>query len=105
MDRLRIPAGGRDAGGTGVVPGVENILNWMRYWLVLACLPVMGAERIPVVLSTDVGNEVDDQWAIVYLLTQPRFDVKGLLSAHAPTLSPPAGRTAYRVLRNVVEER
>lgn len=68
-------------------------------------LAVLAAqERIPVVLSTDVGNEVDDQWAIVYLLTQPRFDVKGLLSAHAPTLSPPAGRTAYRILRSVVEE-
>ena len=23
--------------------------------------------RVPVVLSTDVGNEIDDQWAIVYL--------------------------------------
>ena len=33
--------------------------------------------RIPVVLSTDVGNEIDDQWAIVYLLLQPRFDVLG----------------------------
>jgi purine nucleosidase len=64
----------------------------------------MAQERIPVVLSTDVGNEIDDQWAIVYLLTQPRFDVKGLMSAHAPTLSPPAGHTAYRILRSVVEE-
>jgi purine nucleosidase len=68
-------------------------------------LSLSGAqERIPVVLSTDVGNEVDDQWAIVYLLTEPRFDVKGLMSAHAPTLRPPAGRTAYHILRSVVEE-
>jgi inosine-uridine nucleoside N-ribohydrolase len=67
-------------------------------------LSLRAAEKIPVVLSTDVGNEVDDQWAIVYLLTQPRFDVKGLLSAHAPTLSPPAGKTAYRILRSVVED-
>src|SRR5579872_2066615 len=73
--------------------------------LALAAQLIAADARIPVVLSTDVGNEVDDQWAIVYLLTQPRFDVKGLMSAHAPTLSPPAGRTAYRILRNVVEER
>lgn len=74
--------------------------------LVPAALPLAAAEpRIPVVLSTNVGNEVDDQWAIVYLLTQPRFNVKGLLSAHAPTVSPPAGRTTYRILRSVVEER
>jgi purine nucleosidase len=69
-----------------------------------ACSAALAQERIPVVLSTDVGNEIDDQWAIVYLLTQPRFDVKGLMSAHAPTLSPPAGRTSYRILRTVVEE-
>ena len=50
-----------------------------------------GQSRIPVVLSTDVGNEIDDQWAIVYLLLTPRFDVKGIMSAHAPSISPPAG--------------
>lgn len=56
-------------------------------WLTLLfALSLAARERIPVVLSTDVGNEIDDQWALVYLLTQPRFDVKGLLSAHAPTL-------------------
>src|SRR5438045_631726 len=74
------------------------------FFCALQALSLLAAERIPVVLSTDVGNEVDDQWAIVYLLTQPRFDVKGLLSAHAPTLSPPAGKTAYRILRSVVED-
>ena len=49
--------------------------------------------RIPVVLSTDVGNEIDDQWAITYLLLQPRFDVLGVMSAHAPTITAPAGHT------------
>ena len=59
--------------------------------------------RIPVVLSTDVGNEIDDQWAIVYLLANPRFDVRGIISAHAPSLVPPAAHTSYLILRNVVE--
>lgn len=73
----------------------------------LLCVSGRAADedKIPVILSTDTGNEVDDQWAIVYLMTHPRFDVKGLLSAHAPSISPPAGRTAWRILKSVVEER
>src|ERR1700681_2554223 len=61
--------------------------------------------RIPVVLSTDVGNEIDDQWAVTYLLLQPRFEVLGVMSAHAPTISAPAGQTSYRILVDVVENR
>ena len=61
--------------------------------------------RIPVVLSTDVGNEIDDQWAVAYLLLQPRFEVLGVMSAHAPSLAAPAGYTSYRILRDVVENR
>ena len=61
--------------------------------------------KIPVVLSTDVGNEIDDQWAITYLLLQPRFDVLGVMSAHAPTITAPAGYTSYRILVDVVENR
>ena len=61
--------------------------------------------RIPVVLSTDVGNEIDDQWAITYLLLHPRFEVLGVMSAHAPTITAPAGHTSYRILVDVVENR
>ena len=61
--------------------------------------------RIPVVLSTDVGNEIDDQWAITYLLLQPRFEVLGVMSAHAPSISAPAGHTSLRILVDVVENR
>ena len=70
---------------------------------------VYGAQnpdaRIPVVLSTDVGNEIDDQWTITYLLLQRRFDVLGVMSAHAPTITAPAGQTSYRILVDVVENR
>src|SRR5437762_8726545 len=61
--------------------------------------------RMPVVLSTDVGNEIDDQWAITHLLLQPRFDVLGVMSAHAPSITAPAGHTSYRILVDVVENR
>jgi inosine-uridine nucleoside N-ribohydrolase len=61
--------------------------------------------KIPVVLSTDVGNEIDDQWAVAYLLLQPRFEVLGVMSAHAPTITAPAGQTSHRILVEVVENR
>ena len=70
--------------------------------------PISGgrpADRIPVILSTDVGNEIDDQWAIVWLLTDPAFNVRGILSAHAPSLPDPSAHATFRVLEDVVERR
>ena len=63
------------------------------------------AAPTPVILSTDVGNEIDDQWAIVWLLTDPAFDVRGILSANAPSLPDPSAHASYRILRDVVEHR
>ena len=68
--------------------------------------PEIAADaRTPVVLSTDVGNEIDDQWTIAYLLFDPRVEVLGVMSAHAPSIAAPAGRTSHRILRDVVENR
>ncbi|MGH9396055.1 MAG: nucleoside hydrolase [Terriglobia bacterium] len=72
------------------------------FFLCCAC-SVLAAAKIPVILSTDVGNEIDDQWVIVYMMVNPQFDVLGVVSAHAPTLPPPSAHTTYLVLRNVVE--
>jgi len=69
------------------------------------CSAQIPDARVPVVLSTDVGNEIDDQWAITYLLLQPRFEVLGVMSAHAPSISAPAGETSLRILVDVVENR
>ena len=77
-------------------------------FLVLAlstALLLTAQSRIPVVLSTDVGNEIDDQWTIVYLLLREDLDVKGILSAHAPSIRPPAGKVSLDILRDVVEQR
>jgi purine nucleosidase len=63
------------------------------------------AAKVPVILSTDVGNEIDDQWAIAYLMTEPAFDVRGLLSAHAPSLPDPSAHSTFRILQEVVEQR
>ena len=59
--------------------------------------------RTPVILSADVGNEIDDQWAVVYMLTNPALDVLGIVSAHAPTVPDPSAHHTYRVLVDVIE--
>jgi purine nucleosidase len=62
--------------------------------------------KVPVILSTDVGNEIDDQWAVAYLLVdQQDFDVLGIISAHAPSLPDPSAHYTYLVLRDEVENR
>ena len=83
-------------------------LGWCLSILLASAASCFGTEpgqRVPVVLSTDVGNEIDDQWTIVYLLLQPKFEVLGVMSAHAPTIAAPAGRTSHRILIDVVENR
>ena len=87
-------------------------LNQMLQWKICFLFVILGLAwrlpaqaKIPVILSTDVGNEVDDQWAIAYLLTNPEFDVLGILSAHAPTLPDPSAHTTYLVLLDEVENR
>ena len=75
-------------------------------FLLLAMPPLAHATApVPVILSTDIGNEIDDQWAVAWLLTDPGFAVRGILSAHAPSLPDPAAHTSFRILRTVVEQR
>jgi purine nucleosidase len=73
--------------------------------LVLRVVPAIGSAKTPVILSTDVGNEIDDQWAITYMLVNPSFDVQGIISAHAPSLPDPSAHATYEVLVDVVERR
>ncbi len=73
--------------------------------LLLFSASIVAAAKPPVVLSTDVGNEIDDQWAIAYLLTSDRFDVKGIISAQAPSLPAPSAHATYKILVDEVETR
>lgn len=43
---------------------------------------------VPVVVSTDCGCEMDDQWAIALLALTPSIDLRAIVSAHAPGLPP-----------------
>ncbi|MGQ9486752.1 MAG: nucleoside hydrolase [Armatimonadota bacterium] len=40
-----------------------------------------------VLLSTDVGAEMDDQWAITHLTLHPRINLLGIVTTHTPYLT------------------
>lgn len=86
---------------------VRTMARWTKCLLILVLLSACAAAfaRTPVVLSTDIGNEIDDQWAIAYLLLNPNFQVLGLISAHAPSIPDPSGYNSYLLLRDEVENR
>lgn len=68
-------------------------------------IAVKASGSTPVILSTDIGNEIDDQWAVAYMLTNADFDVLGIVSAHAPSLPDPSAHTSYLILKDEVEVR
>ena len=45
-------------------------------------------KKIPVIFDSDIGGDIDDTWALVYLMKCPELDVKLLVSD--------AGNTIYR---------
>lgn len=44
--------------------------------------------KIPVILDTDIGTDIDDVWALVMLLNSPELDIKLIIPAN--------GNTTYR---------
>ena len=44
------------------------------------------ARQRDVILTTDCGADIDDQFAIAYLLLVPQVHVKAIVTTHAPTL-------------------
>lgn len=45
-------------------------------------------KQLRVIVSSDVGNEADDQFAIVHQLLTPMFDVRGVVAAHFESKAP-----------------
>jgi inosine-uridine nucleoside N-ribohydrolase len=43
--------------------------------------------KIPVIIDTDIGTDIDDTWAIAYLLNRPEVDVKLILTETHDTLA------------------
>ncbi len=52
-----------------------------------ACLAA-DQEKIPVVLDTDIGDDIDDTWALIMLLKSPQFAVKLVTTTY--------GKSEYR---------
>ena len=48
-------------------------------------------KQIRVIISSDVANEADDQFAIVHQLLTPMFDVRGIIAAHFESKGPEVG--------------
>lgn len=43
-------------------------------------------KKIPVILDTDIGTDIDDQWALAYLLRCPELDLKMILTDTGDTI-------------------
>ncbi len=59
----------------------------------------------PVLLTTDIGTEVDDQWALAHLLLaseEGAIDLLGIVTTHAPNLKAPAAESSAAAAREVM---
>ena len=45
-------------------------------------------KQLRVIISSDVKNEADDQFAIIHQLITPMFDVRGIVAAHYESKDP-----------------
>ena len=70
--------------------------------LVAGTLGVMPADRKPVVLTTDIGAEVDDQWTLAHLALSPELELKGVVTTHAPNLASPGAETSASYARELI---
>ena len=47
-----------------------------------ASFALPGVKKIPVILDTDIGDDIDDTWALGFLLSCPEFDVRLVVGDH-----------------------
>ena len=59
-------------------------------------------QRIPVVVTTDCGVEVDDQWALVHLALSPKVALRAIVTTHAPSFIRPASERSAKAAREIV---
>jgi len=65
-----------------------------------------AAQPRPVLLTTDAGADMDDQWALAHLALSPEFDLRGVVTTHTgkhKILPDPAAESTARVAREVLD--
>jgi inosine-uridine nucleoside N-ribohydrolase len=72
--------------------------------LMAGALGVLAPDRKPVVLTTDIGAEVDDQWTMAHMALSPSIDLKGVVTTHAPSLAAPAAETSASFARELASK-
>ena len=58
-------------------------------------------KQIRVIISSDVANEADDQFAVVHQLLTPMFDVRGVVAAHFESKADIPGTTMEKSFREL----
>lgn len=74
-------------------------MKWL--WLLLI-LPMTCLAQRPVVLLTDLGMDIDDQWALAHLVSSPRVRLLGVVTSHAANLPAPAAEVTARATRDAL---
>lgn len=60
-------------------------------------------KRRGVVLTTDCGADIDDQWVVAHLAVAPEVVLRGIVTTHAPNLPAPAAEASARAVREVFD--
>ena len=58
-------------------------------------------KQMRVIISSDVANEADDQFAVVHQLLTPMFDVRGVVAAHFESKADIPGTTMEKSFREL----
>ncbi len=72
--------------------------------LVVGMFGPVAADRRPVVITTDIGTEIDDLWAVAHLAISPELEIKGVVTTHAPNLAAPAAESSSKFAQELMNK-
>lgn len=85
-------------------------MNWLALGLAV-CLSLSVSSVTaqqkkprPVVLLTDIGADMDDQWTLAHLALSPEFDLRGVVTSHAFFMPKPAAEFTAKTAREVLSK-